>query len=144
MNVITTPRDYGLLGRDAKIAEEMGLASAQWYQCPLPRKRLKELMQRKDAPAIRDSLIWFASFLISGGLAYFFWPTWLALPFFIASLALGRFLNFFDRYATLIPLVERVAGGLLVIVGLLVFTNYFVILNAYAISLTPQWLLKRL
>jgi len=68
----------------------------------------------------------------------------LALPFFIASLALGRFLNFFDRYATLIPLVERVAGGLLVIVGLLVFTNYFVILNAYAISLTPQWLLKRL
>ena len=68
----------------------------------------------------------------------------LALPFFLSSLALGRFLNFFDRYATLIPLVERVAGGLLVIVGLLVFTNYFVILNAYAISLTPQWLLKRL
>ena len=76
MNVIATPRDYGLLGRDAKIAEEMGLASAQWYQCPLPRKRLKELMQRKDGPAIRDTLIWFASFLISGGLAYFFWPNW--------------------------------------------------------------------
>ena len=44
MNVTATPRDYGLLGRDSKIAEEMGLASAQWYQCPLPRKRLKELM----------------------------------------------------------------------------------------------------
>ena len=60
MNVIATPRDYGLLGRDAKIAEEMGLASAQWYQCPMPRKRLKELMQRRDGPAIRDTLIWFA------------------------------------------------------------------------------------
>ena len=83
MNVIATPRDYGLLGRDAKLAEEMGLASAQWYQCPMPRKRLKELMQRRDAPAIRDTLIWFASFLVSGGLAYFFWPTWLALPFFL-------------------------------------------------------------
>ena len=83
MNVIATPRDYGLLGRDAKIAEEMGLASAQWYQCPMPRKRLKELMQRRDGPAIRDSLIWFASFLVSGGLAYYFWPTWAALPFFL-------------------------------------------------------------
>jgi fatty acid desaturase len=83
MNVIATPRDYGLLGRDAKIAEEMGLASAQWYQCPLPRKRLKELMQRKDGPAIRDTIIWIASFLVSGGLAYFFWPSRWALPFFI-------------------------------------------------------------
>ena len=42
------------------------------------------------------------------------------------------------------PIVERVAGIFLVVVGLLVVTNYFVILNAYAISLTPQWLLKRL
>ena len=83
MNVIATPRDYGLLGRDAKIAEEMGLASAEWYQCPLPRKRLKELMQRKDGPAIRDTLIWIASFLLSGGLANFFWPSWRALPFFL-------------------------------------------------------------
>ena len=61
----------------------MGLASAQWYQCPMPRKRLKELMQRRDAPAIRDTLIWFASFLVSGGLACYFWPTWAALPFFL-------------------------------------------------------------
>ena len=84
MNVIATPRDYGLLGRDLKIAEEMGLASAQWYQCPIPRKRLKELMQRKDAPAIRDTLIWFLSFAVTGGLAIYFWPTWMALPFFLA------------------------------------------------------------
>jgi cytochrome c-type biogenesis protein len=68
----------------------------------------------------------------------------LALPFFLSSLALGGFLKFFKRYRPLIPVVERVAGVLLVIVGLLVFTNYFVVLNAYAISLTPQWLLKRL
>ncbi len=84
MNIMATPRDYGLLGRDAKMAEEMGLASAQWYQCPMPRKRLKELMVRKDGPAIRDTLIWFAAFAVTGGFAYYFWPTWLALPFFIA------------------------------------------------------------
>lgn len=68
----------------------------------------------------------------------------LALPFFLSSLALGAFLKLFNLYRPLIPVVERVAGVLLIAVGLLVFTNYFVILNAYAISLTPQWLLKRL
>lgn len=68
----------------------------------------------------------------------------LAVPFLLASLALGRFLGFFRRYRTAMPVVERLAGVLLVVVGLLVVTNYFVVLNAYAISLTPQWLLKRL
>jgi len=68
----------------------------------------------------------------------------LALPFFLSSLALGGFLRFFKRYRPFIGVVERVAGVLLVVVGLLVLTNYFVILNSYAISLTPQWLLKRL
>jgi hypothetical protein len=29
-------------------------------------------------------------------------------------------------------------------VGVLVATNYYVLLNAWAISLTPEWLLKRL
>ena len=68
----------------------------------------------------------------------------LALPFFLSSLALGGFLKFFQRYRAVMPVVERVAGVLLVLVGLLVVTNYFVVLNSYAISLTPQWLLKRL
>ncbi len=68
----------------------------------------------------------------------------LALPFFLSSLALGSFLRFFKRYRPMMPVVERVAGVLLIIVGTLVVTNYFVILNSYAISLTPEWLLRRL
>ena len=68
----------------------------------------------------------------------------LALPFFLSSLALGGFLKFFERYRAAMPVVERVAGVLLVLVGLLVVTNYFAILTSYAIGLTPQWLLKRL
>lgn len=68
----------------------------------------------------------------------------LALPFFLSSIALGGFFRFFKRYRSAMPVVERVAGVLLVVVGLLVVTNYFVVLNSYAISLTPQWLLKRL
>jgi hypothetical protein len=41
-------RDYSLVGRDAKLAVEKGLATAEWYRSPVPRQRLKELMQRRD------------------------------------------------------------------------------------------------
>jgi cytochrome c-type biogenesis protein len=68
----------------------------------------------------------------------------LALPFFLSSLALGGFLAAFRRFRPWIPVVERAAGVLLVVVGLLVMTNYFIVLNSYAISLTPDWLLRRL
>jgi cytochrome c-type biogenesis protein len=66
------------------------------------------------------------------------------VPFILSALALGSFLRFFKRYRPFIPVVERAAGVLLVIVGVLVFTNYYTVLNAWAISLTPEWLLKRL
>lgn len=68
----------------------------------------------------------------------------LALPFFLSSLALSGFLAVFRRFRPWMPLVERTAGVLLVTVGILVLTNYFIVLNSFAISLTPEWLLKRL
>jgi cytochrome c-type biogenesis protein len=68
----------------------------------------------------------------------------LGIPFLAFSLALGGFLGFFRRYRPLIPVVERAAGVLLVIVGVLVLTNYYIVLNAWAMSITPEWLMKRL
>jgi cytochrome c-type biogenesis protein len=68
----------------------------------------------------------------------------LGVPFLIFSFALGGFLRFFKRYRPLIPVVERAAGVLLVIVGVLVATNYYIVLNSWTVSLTPEWLLKRL
>jgi cytochrome c-type biogenesis protein len=68
----------------------------------------------------------------------------LGVPFLLSAVALGTFLRFFKRYRPFIKVVERAAGVLLVIVGILVFTNYYVVLNAWAISLTPEWLLRRL
>jgi cytochrome c-type biogenesis protein len=68
----------------------------------------------------------------------------LGLPFILSAMALGAFLRFFKRYRPLIPVVERAAGVILVVVGVLVFTNQYVVLNAWAISLTPEWLLRRL
>jgi cytochrome c-type biogenesis protein len=68
----------------------------------------------------------------------------LGVPFLLSAVALGSFLRFFKRYRPFIPVMERAAGILLVVVGVLVFTNYYIVLNSWAISLTPEWLLRRL
>lgn len=68
----------------------------------------------------------------------------LGVPFMLSAFALGPFLALFKRYRPFIPVVERGAGLLLVAVGVLVFLNYYVVLNSWAISVTPEWLLKRL
>jgi len=68
----------------------------------------------------------------------------LGVPFLLSAVALGVFLKFFKRYRPFIPIVERAAGVILVGVGVLVFSNYYLVLNAWAIALTPDWLLKRL
>ena len=81
-------RDYSLVGRDAEAAIANGLAAAEWYRTDIPRKRMKELMQRADGPAIRDTLIWIAAFVVTGVGGYVLWGTWWAVPFFIAYGAL--------------------------------------------------------
>ena len=75
-------RDYSLTGAQAPLARARGLASAQWYACPVPRKQLKDLMRRKDGPAIRDTLIWGLALALSGALAWRFWGSWACVPFF--------------------------------------------------------------
>jgi len=76
-------RDYSLTGADGRLAQERGLASAQWYASPIPRKRMKELMKRSDQPAIRDTAIWLGAMVLFGGLGVWFWGSWLAVPFFL-------------------------------------------------------------
>ncbi|MBI2501903.1 MAG: fatty acid desaturase family protein [Candidatus Latescibacteria bacterium] len=84
MSVAAVPkRDYSLTGRDTKLAEERGLADAQWYASDIPRQRMRELMQRRNGPAARDTLIWFAVLITSGVLGHLNWATWWALPCFL-------------------------------------------------------------
>jgi cytochrome c-type biogenesis protein len=66
----------------------------------------------------------------------------LAIPFFISSLAIHRFLIFFDRFKRFIPVVTRLSGIILMALGLLLVTGYFVVLNRLAFSLTPDWLFE--
>jgi cytochrome c-type biogenesis protein len=68
----------------------------------------------------------------------------LGVPFFLSALALDRFNRFFERFRQFLPLVDRVAGVVLVAVGVLLFTGAMTSLNAYFIRLTPEWLWERL
>jgi fatty acid desaturase len=75
-------RDYSITGPENKRAQERGLVAAEWYTCPIPRQRMKELMKRKNGPAIRDTFIWFGALFVLGYIAYHTWGTWWAVPAF--------------------------------------------------------------
>jgi fatty acid desaturase len=75
-------RDYSLVGPDGRRAIEVGLASAEWYHSDVPRSVMKELMQRSDGPAIRDTVLWFALLFGSAAGGIYFWGSWACVPFF--------------------------------------------------------------
>ena len=81
MNKIT--RDYSLLGASAVEAEEKGLAAAQWYHSDIPREDMRRLMQRKDGPAIRDTILYFAVLFASATGGIMLWGSWWSAPFWV-------------------------------------------------------------
>jgi Na+-transporting NADH:ubiquinone oxidoreductase subunit F len=86
--VLTPPTtlDYSLTGVNSTMAVEKGLAEAEWYQSPVPRETMRGLLQRRDGPAIRDTILWFALILSAGLMTYALWGSWWAiLPYMIYS-----------------------------------------------------------
>ncbi len=68
----------------------------------------------------------------------------LAVPFLVAAWALEAFVRWFQRFRRYIGWVERVAGALLVLVGLLLVTGSFTLLSGWLQGLTPAFLKSRL
>src|SRR5260370_19628345 len=54
----------------------------QWFTCDISRAKLKELMRRRDGPALKNFGLWLALLLGSGYLAFRCYGTWWALPAF--------------------------------------------------------------
>jgi len=75
--------DYKLIGGAGERAQAAGLVNATWYKCAVPRQAMKALMQRDDAHAIRDTLLWYALIVASGVLVWLSWGTWWAVPAFL-------------------------------------------------------------
>ena len=76
-------RDYSLLGADGARAVETGLAAAEWYHTEVPRKVIKDLMQRTDAPAIRDTILLYGLMAICIGFGIWLWPSLWSAPFWL-------------------------------------------------------------
>jgi cytochrome c-type biogenesis protein len=66
------------------------------------------------------------------------------VPFFLSALAVNSFLQFSQRFRRYIHAVHVLGGVLLIIVGVLLITDYMTFLNAYVLRFTPDWLLRRL
>ena len=75
-------RDYALDGPANDRAVAAGLANADWYQTPVERKLLKDLMKRSDGPALRDTALWVGLLVLTGGLGIALWGSWWAVPVF--------------------------------------------------------------
>ena len=71
--------DYSLVGEDTELAIENGLAEATWYASRVPKDKMRELLERRDGPAIRDTLLWFALIIGSGVCGFLLWGTWWAI-----------------------------------------------------------------
>jgi cytochrome c-type biogenesis protein len=68
----------------------------------------------------------------------------LAVPFLVTAFALDRFLDWFQRFRPYIVWVDRIAGGLLIVLGILLLTDSFTLLAGYLQGLTPSFLRDRL
>ncbi|MDA0334679.1 MAG: NADH:ubiquinone reductase (Na(+)-transporting) subunit F [bacterium] len=76
--------DYSLTGENAARAVERGLAEADWYQTPVPRAQLRQLLERRNGPAIRDTLLWFGLLGLTAWGTITLWGTWWAmLPYLL-------------------------------------------------------------
>ncbi len=68
----------------------------------------------------------------------------LAVPFLISAFAVEHFIEWFKKYRRFIPLTTKLAGGIMVFVGLLLASGYFTILAGWLQALTPEFLRSRL
>ncbi len=68
----------------------------------------------------------------------------LAVPFLLVAVALDAFRDWFQRFRRWMPWVQRISGGILIVIGVLLVTGEFSRLVSVLQAITPAFLLKRL
>ncbi|HET7563545.1 MAG TPA: cytochrome c biogenesis protein CcdA [Gemmatimonadaceae bacterium] len=79
-----------------------------------------------------------------GLLLLFMYSLGLAIPFLIAALAIDRFLTGFARIRSRLVWISRLGGVLLIVIGVLLLTDYFSLMASYLQALTPAVLRSRI
>lgn len=73
-------KDYTLTGDAARAAIE----SPNWFRPDVDPVAIRDLMQKSDAIALRDTALWLGCMGVFATLAILLWPTWWSLPFWLA------------------------------------------------------------
>src|ERR1700722_6870450 len=89
INILTQPPvklDYSFTGVNSTLDVERGRAEADWYQPAVPRETMRALLERRDGPAIRDTILWFALIFGASIATWSLWGTWWAIvPYLVYS-----------------------------------------------------------
>lgn len=85
-----------------------------------------------------------AADLNRGLLLLFVYSMGLAVPFLLSSLAVNHFLAAFARFRRHLLWISRLGGALLVLIGILLVTDYFTIIASYLQDMTPEAIRSRL
>jgi cytochrome c-type biogenesis protein len=68
----------------------------------------------------------------------------LAVPFLLSAVAIERFTAFFQRMRRQMLWISRVSGAVMIVIGVMLVTNYFTVLASWLTTLTPEFLLERI
>ena len=75
--------DYLLSDEASRMAIANGTSNPKWFRPTVDPQDIRELMQKSDARAIRDTVLWLVAMCVSAGCALTFWPSWWSLPFWL-------------------------------------------------------------
>ena len=76
-------KDYQLSGGAGQAAIENGTANPKWFRPDVDPKAIRDLMQKSDAIALRDTAIWLGAMCASAGVAVALWPSVWSAPFWL-------------------------------------------------------------
>jgi cytochrome c-type biogenesis protein len=79
-----------------------------------------------------------------GLLLLFAYSMGLGVPFIASALMVDRFLEWFQRIRRHLGVVNRIAGGLMIVVGILLLTGAFTTMAGWLVDFTPAFLRSRI
>jgi cytochrome c-type biogenesis protein len=79
-----------------------------------------------------------------GMLLLFAYSLGLAVPFLISAIAIERFTVFFQKMRKQMMWISRISGAVMIVIGVMLVTNYFTVLASWLTTLTPEFLLERI
>lgn len=76
-------KDYALTGDTGRDAVAQGLAAPNWFRPKLDPATIRPLIQKSDARAMRDTVIWLGAMCATAWIGIVLWPSWWSMPFWL-------------------------------------------------------------